>query len=169
MGLRLDEVEAPHVIALLWSQPDAGAVVEPEPASRLLLPGYFQPLTAPDALNPIPAHVPACVGKQRCDPAIAVAAVLGGKGDDRSRQRILVSSDDGGVSLCPAGLADDPAGLALRETVLLPDAIHRLPAPLGAYKFPEATSLRTCFSSDRSATRRLSRTFSRSRSFIRLA
>jgi hypothetical protein len=91
------------------------------------------------------------------------------KRDDRSRQRILVSPDDRGVSLCPAVLADDPAGMAFGETVFLSNAFYRLPAPLGAYKFPEATSLSTCFSSDRSATRRLRRTFSRSRSFIRYA
>jgi len=45
----------------------------------------------------------------------------------------------------------------------------RLPASLGGYKFPEATSASTCFSRDRSATRRRSRAFSRSRSFIFLA
>jgi hypothetical protein len=40
-------------------------------------------------------------------------------------------------------LADDPAGVAFREAVLLPDAVDRLPAPLGGYKFPEATSANT--------------------------
>jgi hypothetical protein len=169
VGLRLDEVVAPDMIAVLWSQPDAGSVIEPEPASRLLFPGYFQPLTAPDPLNAITPNLPTRVGKQRCDPAIAISSVLGCKRDNRSRQRILVSSDDGGVSLRPAWLADNPAGMALRETVLPSNAFDRLPAPLGAYKFPAATSLSTCFSSDRSATRRLRRTFSRSRSFIRLA
>ena len=41
MGLGLDEVVAPDMIAMLRSQPDAGSVVEPQPAPRLLLPGYF--------------------------------------------------------------------------------------------------------------------------------
>ena len=49
--------------------------------------------------------------------------------------------------------------MTLRETVLPPNAFNCLPAPFGAYKFPEATSLSTCFSSDRSATRRFRRTF----------
>jgi hypothetical protein len=40
-------------------------------------------------------------------------------------------------------LADDPAGVTFREVVLLPDAVHRLPASLGGYKFPEATSAST--------------------------
>ena len=66
-------------------------------------------------------------------------------------------------------LADDPAGVTLRETVLRSDAVHRLPASLGGYKFPEATSAKTCFSKDRSATSRRRRRFSRSRSFMRRA
>ena len=157
------------MVAILWSQPDAGPVVEPQPPPRLLFPGYFKPLTAPDPLNTITPDMPAGIGKQRCDPAISISSVLGCQGDNRSRQRILISTDNGGVALRPAVLADDPTGMTLRETVLLPDAFYRLSAPFGAYKFPEATSLSTCFSSDRSATSRLRRTFSRSRSFIRLA
>lgn len=141
VGLRLNEVVAPYMIAMLRSQPDAGSVVEPEPAPRPLLPRYFQPLTAPDPLNAVTADLPARLAKQRCDPTIAIPSVLGCKRDNRSRQRILISPDDRGVSLCPAVLADDPAGLAFRETILLPNALNRLPAPLGAYKFPEATSL----------------------------
>ena len=41
MGLRLDEVVAPDMIAMLRPQSDTGAVVEPQAAARLLLPGYF--------------------------------------------------------------------------------------------------------------------------------
>lgn len=169
MRLRLHEVVGPDMIAMLRSQPDAGAIIQPKPTARPLFPRYFQPLTAPDPLNAITSDPPASIGKQRCDPAITVSPVLGCKRDDRSRQRILVSSNDRSVSLCPTVLADNPAGMAFRETILLPNAFYSLPAPLGAYKFPEATSFSTCFSSDRSATRRLRRTFSRSRSFMRLA
>ena len=41
MRLRLDKVIAPDMIAMLRSQADAGSVIEPQSASRLLLPGYF--------------------------------------------------------------------------------------------------------------------------------
>ncbi len=41
MGLSFDEVVAPHMIAMLRPQPDTRSIIEPEPASRLLLPGYF--------------------------------------------------------------------------------------------------------------------------------
>src|SRR5271169_2580512 len=43
MGLRLNEVVAPDMIAMPRSQPNAGAVVEPQPASRLLPLGTLSP------------------------------------------------------------------------------------------------------------------------------
>src|SRR3712207_9547192 len=49
MGSALDKVEAPHVIGPLRPQPDAGAIGEPQPTSRLLLLGDLEPFTAPDA------------------------------------------------------------------------------------------------------------------------
>ena len=85
------------------------------------------------------------------------------------RKRVFVSTDKGGVTLGSTWLADDPTGLAFREIVLLTDPRNRLSAPFGAYKFPEEMSFSTCFSSESSATRRLSRMFSFSSSFIRFA
>jgi hypothetical protein len=41
MGLRLDEVIAPNMIAMLRPQPDTRSVIEPKTASRLLFPRYF--------------------------------------------------------------------------------------------------------------------------------
>src|ERR671917_624757 len=105
MGSALDEVEAPHVIGSLGPQPDAGAVVEPEPASGSVLLRDLEPFTAPDALNPIPAHAPARDLQQGGDPPVAVAAVLGGKGHDRSGECILVSSEGGHIALRPTWLA----------------------------------------------------------------
>jgi hypothetical protein len=85
------------------------------------------------------------------------------------RQRIFIRTRYDRVALRSTRLADDPAGLALRELVLLTSPRNRLPAPFGAYKFPEEISLSTCFSRDRSATSRFSRAFSFSKSFIRRA
>jgi len=64
MGLRLNEVVAPDMIAMPWSQPNAGAVVEPQPPSRLLPFGYFKPLTAPDPLEAITPNLPTSFRKQ---------------------------------------------------------------------------------------------------------
>ncbi len=63
MRLGFDEVIAPDMVAMLRSQPDAGPVIEPESSSRPLFSGYFQPLTAPDPLNPITPDLPAGIGK----------------------------------------------------------------------------------------------------------
>src|SRR5829696_2510848 len=113
MGSALNKVEAPHVMGPLRPQPDAGAVVEPQPTAWPVLFGNLEPFTAPDALNPIPTHRPACHLQQGRDPPIAVAAVLAGKGHDGPGERVLVSADRRNVALRPAWLADDPAGVTL--------------------------------------------------------
>src|SRR5215207_11046297 len=75
VGAVLDEVIRPHVIGVLWSQPEAGPVREPQPPA-LGLPGrHFEPLAAPDPLDPLVVHEPARVSEERADLAIAVAAV----------------------------------------------------------------------------------------------
>lgn len=89
MCLRLDKIVAPHMIAVLRPQPDAGSVIQPEPASRLLFPGHFQPLAAPDPLNAITADLPPRLGQQRCDPTIAITSIPRRQRDNRSRQRNL--------------------------------------------------------------------------------
>jgi hypothetical protein len=76
MGVALDKVEAPDVVGSLRSEPDAGAVVEPEPSSWLVFLRDFEPLTAPDALNPIPSHLPADPLQQGGDAPVAIAPVL---------------------------------------------------------------------------------------------
>jgi hypothetical protein len=71
------------------------------------------------------------------NPAIAIAAVLHSQSHDGLHQAVFVSSHNDRVALRAAWLADDPAGVAFREPILLPNPLDRLPAPLGAYKFPE--------------------------------
>ena len=59
MGTISDEVIGPNMIGTLWSQTNAGAVVEPQtPAFRLLC-GHFQPLASPDPLDTLLVHPPA--------------------------------------------------------------------------------------------------------------
>ena len=60
LGLGLDEVEAPDVIAVEWSQPHARAVVQPQPTSWSISLWEYQPLATPDALNPVLAYPPPC-------------------------------------------------------------------------------------------------------------
>jgi hypothetical protein len=169
MGLGRHEVIAPDVITVLRPEPNARSVVQPQAASRLLSLGDFQALPAPDATDAVFANIPPSLVEEGRDPAIAIPTILRAQGDDGLRQRIFISSNRGNVALRSPRLADQPARMTFREAILLPDAPYRLPASVGRYKFPEAISLRTCFSSDRSATNRFSRAFSRSKSFIRLA
>ena len=103
------------------------------------------------------------------DASVTVTSVLRSQRDNGLCQRIFVSTQNDRVTLRATRLANEPAGLTLRENVLLPDPPNCLPAPFGAYKFPEAISFRTCFSRDKSATSRFSRVFSFSMSFIRRA
>src|SRR4051794_37784321 len=169
MGVALHKVKAPDVVGPLRAETNAGAVVEPQPTAWPMLLGHLEPLATPDALNPVLAHTPACDLQQSGDATVAIAPILRGKGHDGSGECIFVSPHRGHVALGPTGLADQAAGVALREAVLVTDALHGLTASLGAYKFPAATSLSTRFSSERSATSRRRRAFSRSSSFRRLA
>jgi len=101
-----------------------------------VLSGNFEPLTAPDALNPVLANLDPGVVEQGRHPAIAVAAILGRQIDDALGQLIFIGLARGNVSLRSPWLPDDPAGLSLAQTVPLLSCRDRLPAPLGAYNFP---------------------------------
>ena len=59
--------------------------------------------------------------------------------------------------------------MPFRQPVLPPRTLYRTTPPLRAYKFPCATSRKTCFSRESSATNRFSREFSFSSSFSRFA
>ena len=52
------EVVAPRMISMGWPQPDARAVVQPQPPSLRLLCGHLQPLLTPDPFHPLMVHAP---------------------------------------------------------------------------------------------------------------
>jgi hypothetical protein len=89
-GAVLDEVVGPDMVRVLRPQPQARAIMEPEPALLGLLPRDLQPLPSPDPLDPLAVHRPARLPQQGGDPAVAVAAVPGGERDDVGGQRRLV-------------------------------------------------------------------------------
>ncbi len=80
-------------------EPDTGPVVEPEPTPLGLFGRDFQPLAPPDAFYPLVVHIPAIGPQQGRDAPIAVTAILARQVDDRGRQRLLVWSRYGLVSL----------------------------------------------------------------------
>ena len=118
VGPVLDEVIGPDVVGPLRSQPDAGAVIEPEPGPFRLLLGDFQPFALPDPLHPLVVHMPARVTEHGRDPAVAVAAILAGQLDDVGGQPFLIVAAPWNLALGGAVLAEraaDPAlGLTLR-------------------------------------------------------
>lgn len=58
MGPVLDEVIGPDMVRPARPQPDTGTVSEPETAPLGLLPGDFQPLPSPNALDPLRVDTP---------------------------------------------------------------------------------------------------------------
>ncbi len=86
---------------------------------------HFQPLTAPDALHPIHANIPASFLKQLVDPPIAVTAILGRQGQDCLGQRIFVSPHDHAVTLRPARLEGTPLS-GERERELLDTYVSKV-------------------------------------------
>src|SRR5258708_12691465 len=104
MGLRTDEVIAPDMVGVLWAQPHARPVVEPQPTSWLLFLWNLQPLTTPDPLHPVLADMPACPSEQRRNPAIAIAAILASQRNDGLGKRIFVVSLCPPIALCPPPL-----------------------------------------------------------------
>ena len=114
----------------------AEPISEPEPGSFGLLLRDFRPLTAPYALNPVPAHHHAAVIEHGRRPAVAVTAIVRGKYHDVTGQLILIRLQCWSVSLRSPVLPDHPAGATLAEIVLLTSCIDGLPASLGLTSFP---------------------------------
>src|SRR6202022_3133774 len=82
VGKCAHEIIRPDVIGPLRPEPYARTVVEPQAAPWLLLLRNLQPFATPDSLHPVLADSPACRLQLHRDPAVAVAAILAGQGDD---------------------------------------------------------------------------------------
>jgi len=102
--------------------------------------GTFGP-TRRHPLHAIATNLPTGSPQQQGDTPIAVAVVFRGESDDCASQHILVSSGNGRIALRAARLFNNPAGVAFGDPEFRADSLDSLPAPFGAYKFPEATSL----------------------------
>lgn len=110
-----NEVVAPHVIAVFRAQPDARAVGKPQtPAFRLFV-RNLQPLASPDAFDTLVIDEPARMAQQRCDLAIAVAAILAGKLDDVGGQTLFVIAPRRRLALCRAMLSERRTGTTLGD------------------------------------------------------
>ena len=132
VGAVLDEVVGPDVIAALGPQPDAGAVIQPEPAAFRLLAGDLQPLASPDPLDPLVVDQPAGSAQQLGDLAVAIAAILPGQLDDVGRQPLFVVTALRDLALRRAMLAERRAGAALGDATAPVDMLDAGAATRGA-------------------------------------
>ena len=82
------------------TQSDARAIVEPQAAPLGLFGWYFQPLTPPDALHPLEAHMPALLFQQPVDAPVAIATILACQCDNRCCQGILIGTALRKLALC---------------------------------------------------------------------
>ncbi len=105
----LDEVIAPHMVRVLWAQPHAGAVIQPEPGAFGLPGRHFQALFPPYPLNALVGHSPPLVSEQRRDPAITIAAILARQLNDVFGEHRLVSGLMPSGALCGSRLSKNPA------------------------------------------------------------
>ena len=119
------EVVAPHVVDVRRPEPYARAIVEPQPASWLLLLGYLQPFTTPDPLNPVLADLPARPLQQRRDAAVPIAAIPAGQLNDGLGKSIFVIAPCRPVALRATWLVHQMARPPLRQTMLLLGMINR--------------------------------------------
>jgi hypothetical protein len=78
VGAVLHEVVGPVVIAVLWPQPDARSVRQPEPTALRLLMGNLEPLASPDTLDSLVVDEAAGLAQQpgrhgRAAPGVALS------------------------------------------------------------------------------------------------
>ena len=132
MGAILDEVVGPDVVAVLGSETDAGAIVEPE-APALRLPGWdLQPLASPDPLDPLVVDQPARPAQQFGNLAIAVAAILPGQLNEVGNQPLFIVTALWDLALRRAMLAERRTGAALGDGQLASNMLDAGTATRGA-------------------------------------
>ena len=106
------------MIAMRGAQADARPVRQPQTTAFGLFLGDLQSLASPDPLDPLVVHQPAGGAQQRCDLAVAVAAILSGKLDDVGRQPLLVIAALRHLALRRAVLAERRTGATLGDAKL---------------------------------------------------
>src|SRR5271156_1475917 len=124
VGFGAHEVVTPHMVGMHRPQPNARAVVEPQPASWSLPLRNLQALTSPDALDAVLADPPAVALQERRDAAIAIPAILTGKIDDGSRKSIFVLTLRRPIALRASRLIHQSACSAFTQSLSL-SMVHR--------------------------------------------
>ena len=126
------EVVGPDMVGPLGPETDARSVVQPQTPTFGLFAGDLQPLTPPDAFNPLMVDRPARRLQLLGDPAIAEPPELADQLDDVRDQRGFIIGRRGHLALRGPVLAKYPAGSAFRDPQFLDHMIHAGTAACGA-------------------------------------
>src|SRR6476619_4136118 len=114
---------------MLGPQAHARPIRQPQTAALGLFLGDLQSLASPDPLDPLVVHQPAGGAQQRCDLAVAVAAILSGKPGDVGRQPLLVVTALRHLALRRAMLAERRTGATLGDAKLTTNMLDAGTAP----------------------------------------
>ena len=85
-----------------------------------------------DHFDTLVIHMPTRASQQRCDPAIAVSAILPSELDHVGQQALFVRSSDRLLALRGSVLSQSAAGTALRDIQLGTNTINARAATSGA-------------------------------------
>ena len=113
------------MIATLWPEADAGSVIQPQPLASGCFMRYLQPLTAPQAFDPLIDSMPSGISQHRGDPTITVPPVLPSQFDHIPDQNDPQSSRDFGVACDRCCLGPSRPGVRRCRTCPSPDRCRR--------------------------------------------
>ena len=162
-----DAVVGPDGVRPLGAAPRAGAVGRPEAAPGLA--GHPEALLAPEALHPLVVHAPALGPQQGRDATGTGAPEPPRLRDEPGDPGRCIRGHPGRAPRRAARLGEPPTGPTRRDWHDGSHVHDRLPPARRAQKFPADTSCTMALSRAGSATSRLNRAFSRSRSLRRFA
>ena len=114
------------MISVLWTLPEAGAIIKPKPPPFRLFVRNPQPLTSPDPFDALVVHVPARLVEQCGDRPIAVAAILTSQLDDVLCKLLFIWPALGNLALGRTVLTQCAAGPTLGDAEVLPHQVNAL-------------------------------------------
>ena len=121
-----DEIPAPNMMGILWPQPDAAAIGQPEPPALGLFDRHLQSFAFPDTFDPRSAHGPSLRPHQGMHASVTIAAVLAGQQDHRLCQRGFVAARLRNIANRRSGDVQRPANPSLGMTQVRAHMSHRL-------------------------------------------